>query len=65
MTKIPSEGLVRETSIVYRGDTLVVELFPGYMRIRGKGKREYHVLDYAVALETAMKVEAREKGVRI
>jgi hypothetical protein len=54
---------------MYRGRPIVVELLPGCMRLRFKGKQEFHVLDYEVAVECAMKVEARErlaeKGVKI
>jgi hypothetical protein len=66
MTKLNSESpVVRETSAQYRGRVIVVELMPGYMRLRFKGKQESHILDYEVAVECAMKVEAREKGVKI
>ena len=66
MTKLNSESpVVRQTTAVYRGRPIVIELLPGYMRLRFKGKRESHILDYPVAIECAMKVEAREKGVKI
>ena len=66
MTKLNSESpVIRETASQYRGRAIVVELMPGYMRLRFKGKRESHILDYPVAIECAMKVEAREKGVKI
>ena len=66
MTKLHSESpVVRETASQYRGRAIVVELMPGYMRLRFKGKQESHILDYEVAVECAMKVEAREKGVKI
>jgi hypothetical protein len=70
MTKLNSEKpVVRETAAMYRGREIVVEMFPGHMKFRFKGKQEFLVLDYEVAVECATKVEARErlaeKGVKI
>lgn len=68
MTKLKAgsdDSVARETAVVYRGREIVVELHPARMKIRLKGTREAHCLDYAVALECAMKVEARESGVRV
>lgn len=66
MTKLKGTATVkRETSAVYRGNVIVVELHANFMRLRFKGKQTAHCLDYAVALECAQKVEAREAGVKI
>lgn len=55
----------RETSVLYRGRPIIITLRPGGLEIRFKGKREKHWLDYEVALAAALKVEAREKGIKI
>ncbi len=67
MTKLSGDSghVIRETSAQYRGRPIVVELCPGFMRLRIKGTREVHVLDYEVALACALKVEARSQGIKI
>ena len=66
MTKTSSESpTIRETHAMYRGTPIVVELYPGYMKLRLKGKRDSYVLDFEVAYECAMKVDAREKGIKV
>lgn len=68
MTKLAAGSeakVVRETCAMYKGREIVVELHPARMVLRLKGTRETHTLDYAVALECSMKVEARESGVRV
>ncbi len=56
---------VRETHSMYRGVPIVVELYGGYMKLRLKGKRDTYSLDFEVAYECAMKVAAREAGIKI
>lgn len=52
--------VVRETSALYRGRPLIVELHAGYMILRPKGRRtERYTLDYGAAFELAAKIEAR------
>ena len=64
MTKITTP-VVRETVALYRGLPIVVELGRGSMVLRQKGRQERWNLDYEVALECAMKVDARERGVKV
>lgn len=68
MTKLyagSEDCVVRETSVIYRGSTLIVELHPSFLVLRRKGKRERWVLDYEVGHECAQKVWAREQGVKV
>ena len=60
MTKInPESPVVRETAATHRGDPLIVELHPGYMVLRVKGKRSLtYMLDYETAFERAVKQAA-------
>lgn len=49
----------RETATTYRGRALVVELHPGYLSIRQKGKRTPVTVDYAAVYELGWKMIAR------
>jgi len=51
----------RETSSLYRGRPLIIELHPGYMSIREKGTRRSVVVDYRTALEVGYKLLARQR----
>lgn len=46
----------RETAVVYRGRPLIVEIHPGYLKLREKGRRTSVSLDYRTALEVAYKI---------
>lgn len=65
MTKLnSSRPVVRETAVCYRGRRpLVVELWPGFLVIRSKGKKsDTYTIDYQAIYETAAKIEARRNG---
>jgi hypothetical protein len=53
----------RETAARYRGRALVVELQAGQLALYPKGTRRRFVLDYEVAYEVAMKIEARARQI--
>lgn len=55
----------RETAACYRGRPLVVELHPGYLELREKGKRQAVTLDYHTALEVGYKLLARQSQIDI
>lgn len=62
MTQLRSDRAVRrETACCYRGRPLIVELHPGYMTIREKGRRRSVLLDYRAAFDLACKILARER----
>ena len=66
MTKTSGDSpTIRETHAMYRGVPIVVELHGGFAKIRLKGKRDVYTLDYEVMYECAMKVDAREKGIKV
>ena len=61
MSKITTERILRrETATCYRGRPLIVELHPGYMTLREKGRRRPVTLDYRAAWDLAHKILARE-----
>lgn len=62
MTKSSDSPVTRETSALYRGVPIVVELGGGAMKLRlkGKGPRDAFMLDYEVAYYCAMNVAIRE-----
>lgn len=65
MTKL-TKPVVRETAATERGDVLVAELHPRYLRLRLKGKRESFMVDYLAILDLARKLRYRlEHGGRI
>lgn len=55
-----SRPVRRETSTVYRGRPLIVELHGGYMTLREKGTRRAVTIDYRTALEVGYKLLARQ-----
>ncbi len=59
MTPI-TKPVIRETAVVYRRKPLVVELRPGYLLIRHKGKRVGVAVDYAAIYELGYKMAALE-----
>lgn len=60
MTQIsPQTPLRRETSVYYRGRPLIVELHPGYLTLREKGRREAVAVDYRAILDLGYKIKAR------
>jgi hypothetical protein len=60
-TQITTERTVtRETATVYRGRPLIVELRPGYLVLREKGKRARFTMDYAAIYERSMKIVAEQ-----
>ncbi len=65
MTKLTtSRPVVRETAVSLRGrHPLVVELWPGFLVIRTKGRKsDTYTIDYQAIYETAAKIEARRHG---
>lgn len=58
----------RETATVYRGRALMVELHPGYVVLREKGRRTSVTVDWRTVYETGWKILARaaaaERGPR-
>lgn len=63
MTKLkPYIPLVRETDILERTDPIVVELYPRYMSIRIKGRREEFTVDYAEIFDLARKITYRRNA---
>ncbi len=62
MTKLRSPNpLVRETDVFERTDALVVELYPKYLAIRLKGRREALNVDYGDILDLARKMNYRKQ----
>jgi hypothetical protein len=62
MPRTISERIItRETACTYRGIPIVVEIHPLFVELRLKRHKESFVLRYDAALETAMKIEARER----
>ena len=53
--------MTRETATVYRGRPLIVQLRPGYLILREKGRRSGVTLDYRAALDLGFKLLARER----
>jgi hypothetical protein len=56
---VPSKPLRRQTDVKERGDLLVIELFPLYLRIRTKGAKTGYNLPYGAAYDLARKIAAR------
>lgn len=58
----PANTGKRETSILYRGRHLIVELHPGFFSIGPKGKGAQHrvAVEYGAIYEMGMKLRARE-----
>jgi len=66
MTKITGERfLKRETAARERHRAICIELHPHYCGLRIKGTREFYAAPWAVILDVARKIDARQKGVRI
>ncbi len=59
MTELAHDSaLSRETAVNYKGRPIIVELHPGYMVVRLKGKRsEKYMLSYNAAFEAAARAE--------
>ena len=55
----PSSPIKRETATVYRRRALIVELHPGFLTIREKGRRDSVALEYGAAYECALRMRAR------
>jgi hypothetical protein len=51
--------LRRETALYYRGRPLLVELHPGYLTLREKGRRFTFSVDYQAILELVYKIKHR------
>lgn len=49
----------RETATYYRGRPLIVELHPGYLNMREKGRRFALAVDYRAVIDLAYKIKAR------
>jgi hypothetical protein len=62
-------SLVAETSAVYRGRALVVELTPHFVFLRGKGTRQTVSVPWLAVHELGLKLQARsvarERTVRV
>ena len=57
MTRLESnKPLKRETAVVYRGRPLLVELHPGHLSLREKGRRFNLDVDYRTILDLAYKM---------
>ncbi len=66
MTKLTDgKEVTRETGILYKGRPIIITIQEKGIIFRFKGLRVKHHLDYEVALECVLKVEAREAGVKI
>lgn len=60
MTRLnPKSPLRRETDAKDRGEVLVVELHPLYLRMRTKGSRIAYELPWGAAFDCARKIAAR------
>jgi hypothetical protein len=59
-TLIQPERIVkRETASTHRGRPLIVELHPGYLTLRQKGRRSAVAVDYGAVLDLGYKILAR------
>jgi hypothetical protein len=69
MTKLPFgvNAIKRELPVKsIHGHTLIVELHPGFLRYREKGKKGFlSQVDHEVAIAVGQKVAVREAGVKI
>ena len=60
MTRLnPTTALRRQTDVKEKGDPLVVELHPLYLRMRTKGSRTAYNLPWGAAFDCARKIAAR------
>jgi len=55
----PGAPVRRETAVYYRGRPLLVELHPGYLTLREKGKCFTLAVDYQAILDLGYKMKAR------
>jgi hypothetical protein len=64
MTTIkPEAPLRRETGLYYRGHVLIVELHPGYLVLRQKGRRDRVSVDYQAILELGYRIRAKQAAI--
>lgn len=49
----------QETATLYRGRPLIIELHPGYLTLREKGKRHAVTVEYRAALDLGYKILSR------
>lgn len=62
MTKLDSNHpLIRETALSERGRPILVELHPGFLILRLKGKRDRYSVPYDAVLWLAIKGEAERR----
>jgi hypothetical protein len=60
MTKlVPGRTVKRETAATDRRRVILVELYPHYLGLRVKGRREYRTIDWGAVLDLARKLDAR------
>ena len=50
----------RETAVCVRGRALIVELHPGFLTVREKGRRQAASVDYRAVYDLAYKLLARQ-----
>lgn len=63
MTAIsPASPVRRETATTVRGRALVVELHPGYLTVRQKGKRRAVAVSYDAVMDLGYKLLARAEA---
>jgi hypothetical protein len=55
----PARTVKRETASTYRGIPLIVELHPGYLTLRQKGRRRSVSIEYGAVLDLGYKILAR------
>ncbi len=51
----------RETAVVYRGRPIIIEIHPGFLKLREKGRRSAVALDYRTMLDVAYKILWRQE----
>jgi hypothetical protein len=62
MTKLTSgKSVTRETAAPHQHLPLIVELHPGFLILRQKGKRDKYMLDYGAAFDLARKIDFQAK----
>lgn len=60
MTQVnPTSPVVRETSYTYRGRSLCIALYPGYVEVWPKGTRQRAQIGLGAVYEAALKIKAR------
>lgn len=57
---VTGKNIERETSTVYRGRPIIVELHPGYLALRLKGKRDRVTVAYEDVLEFGYRIRQEE-----